>query len=166
MRRPTSRHEPEKRLSMSSQQLSKLEALSQTRTDKASDAVAKQRARLSVIDRQHLELKAINREYQEGVVGQAAISPQLLAHRRAFVAALTVKLDELQHSRQQQDGKLQEKLVEQQQRTAQTAAIGTMVERRELQEAHVAARREQAQLEESVQGLHHLRQMAAEDDRA
>ena len=151
---------------MSSQQLSKLEALSQTRADKARDAVAKQRAKLSVIDRQHLELKTINREYQEGVVGQEAISPQLLAHRRAFVSALTVKLEELQHSRQQQNGKLQEQLVEQHQRTAQTSAIGTMVERQELQEASVAARREQAQLEESAQGLHHMRQVESGDGRA
>ena len=151
---------------MSSQQLSKLEALSQTRADKARDAVAKQRAELSVIDRQHLELKAINREYQDGVVGQEAIAPQMLAHRRAFVAALTVKLDQLQQKRQQQDHKLKEKLVEQQQRTAQTAAIGTMVERHELREAHVAARREQVQLEESVQGLNHLHQLESEDDRA
>ena len=151
---------------MSSQQLSKLEALSQTRADKTRDAVLKQRAKLSLIDRQHLELKAINREYQEGVIGQEAVSPQLLAQRRAFVTALTLKLDELQHSRLQQDGMLQEKLVEQQQRTAQTAAIGTMVERHELQEAHVAARREQAQLDESSQALLRLRQLESEDDRA
>ena len=149
---------------MSSQQLSKLEALSQTRADKASDAVAKQRAELSFLDRQHLELKAINREYQDGVVGQEAIAPQLLAHRRAFVAALTVKLDQLQQQRQQHDRKLTNKLVEQRQRTAQTAAIGTMVERQELHEADVAARREQVQLEESVQGLHQQRQNESEDD--
>ena len=151
---------------MSSQQLSKLESLSQTRADKARDAVAKKRAELSVIDRQHRELKAINREYQDGIVGQEAVAPQVLAHRRAFVAVLTIKLDQLQQQRQHQDHKLKDKLVEQQQRTAQTAAIGTMVERHELRESEVVARREQVQLEESVHGLHHLRQLESEDDRA
>lgn len=149
---------------MSSLRLSKLEALSQTRADKASNAVAKQRAKLSMIDRQHGELQAINREYQDDVVGRANISPQLLAHRRAFVAGLTVKLDELQHSRRQQDDRLKESLVEQHQRTAQTTAIGTMAERHELQEAEVAVRHEQAQLEESVQGLHQRRQAQSEAD--
>lgn len=151
---------------MRSHQLSKLEALSQTRADQTRNAVAKKRAELSIIDRHHHELKTINQEYQDGVVGQESIAPQLLAHRRAFVAALSEKLDQLKHSRHQQDSLLQQKLVEQQQRTAQTAAIGTMVERQEVQEAHVAALHEQAQLEESIQGLHPVRLLESEDDRA
>ncbi|ASJ71777.1 hypothetical protein [Granulosicoccus antarcticus] len=151
---------------MSSQQLSKLEALSQTRADQSSAAVAKKQAELKVIDRQHLELKAINREYQEGVIGQESISPQLLAHRRAFVASLTVKLDELKQKRQQQDHQLKATIVEQQQRTAQTAAIATIVERNELNEADVAARREQVQLEESAQSMKYLRQQDSENKHA
>ena len=151
---------------MSSGQLSKLESLSQTRVDQARNAVEQQRLELSIMDRQHRELKAINTEYQEGVIGEGSIAPQLLAQRRAFVAQLTEKLDMLSLQRQQREQLLQSKLAEQKQHTAQTAAIGSMVEKHRLHEAHIAARQEQNQLEQAVQGLQHVRKANRGDDNA
>lgn len=149
---------------MSSGQLSKLESLSQTRVDQARSAIEQQQRELSLMDRQHLELKAINREYQEGVIGERTIAPQLLAQRRAFVAQLTEKLDMLSLQRQQREELLRRKVVEQRQNTAQTAAIGSLVEKRQLQEAHVAARQEQLQLDQAVQGMQHVQKVNEEDD--
>ncbi|MGQ7848477.1 hypothetical protein ACUNV4_28535 [Granulosicoccus sp. 3-233] len=149
---------------MSSGQLSKLESLSQTRVDQARSAVEQQRLELSIMDRQHQELKAINREYQEGVIGESGIAPQLLAQRRAFVAQLTEKLDMLSLQRQQREQLLQSKLAEQKQHTAQTAAIGSLVEKRLLHEAHIAARQEQSQLEQAVQGIQHVNKLNSEDE--
>lgn len=149
---------------MSSGQLSKLETLSQTRVDQTRSAVEQQQLELSIMDRQHRELKAINREYQEGVIGEESIAPQLLAQRRAFVAQLTEKLDLLSVQRQQREQMLHAKMAEQQEHTAQTAAIGSLVEKRRLHEAHIEAKRDQSQLDQAVQGLQHVEKVNSEDE--
>lgn len=149
---------------MSSTQLSKLESLAKTRADQARNVVDQHRQELDLMDRQQLELKAINREYQEAVIRKTSVTPQLLAQRRAFVAQLTEKLDMLSVQRQQREQLLQRKVDEQQERTAQTAAIGSMVGKKQIEEAHVAERHAQVQQEQAVQGLQHVQRMNAEDD--
>lgn len=152
---------------MSTAHLSRLESLSQTRADQTRGLVDRQREELSVMDQHQLELQRINRDYQDSLVGETPVAPQLLAQRRAFVAQLTQKLDLLSLERQKREQLLQCNLSRHQEQRAQTAAIGALVEKRQQQEQQSAMRLEQSAQDQAVQGGRHVSSMnrEQEDDR-
>lgn len=139
---------------MSSRQLGKLEELAGKRVDQSRDRVEYEKQQLRTIDQHRSELHAINREYQQGPVGQAEVAPQLLAHRRAFVEQLTRKLDELSLQREQKRQMVHTRMHEHQQRTAQHAAIELIHDKRVEQLELAMSRHEQQQLDEAARGQH------------
>lgn len=151
---------------MRSAKLAKLESLSETQAENSRTVMEQQRSELLLLDSQHQELKSINQEYQYGVVGQESISPQLLAHRRAFVEQLSQKLDLLQEQRNQQDTRYQESVAQFREKTAQTAAIGAMSMKVEEREQASAAKLEQRVQDDVVQSLRHIQTHNEDEERA
>lgn len=138
---------------MRSTNLAKLEQLSEEQAELSQRVVERHRLELQQVGRHHQELSTINNEYQNSVVGQEAVSPRLLAHRRAFVAQLSLKLDELKVQKQQKAAELQERMQEHSEHTRQSAAIGTMVEREQERERTQESRLEQLQQDDASQGM-------------
>lgn len=148
---------------MSSAKLAKLESLSEEQAEHSRDLVERQRLELSQLDNHHSDLKRINLEYQNSLIGLDGVSPQQLAHRRSFVSQLTRKLDVLHHERIQKKEKLQISIKEHQQQSAQTAALGSMADRATAKEAVNDARIQQTQENETAQSLR-LRAMSVRED--
>lgn len=138
---------------MRSTNLAKLEQLSEEQADLSQRAVERHQRELQQVGRHHHELSTINSEYQNSVVGQDAVSPRLLAHRRAFVAQLSIKLDELKLQKHQKSLELKVRMQEHSEHAMQTAAIGTMVEREQARERIQELRLEQRQQDEASQGM-------------
>lgn len=149
---------------MSSAKLAKLESLSEEQAEHSRDQVERQRLELSQLDGHHSDLKRINQEYQNGLVGLEGVSPQQLAHRRSFVSQLTRKLDVLHHERIQKKEMLKESIKEHHHQSAQTAALGSMVERETAKEAVSHARIQQVQENETSQSMRQLAMQRKEDD--
>lgn len=151
---------------MRSAKLEKLEALSVKQADQSRVAVEQQRAELQLMDQQHQDLKNINDEYQYGVVGADPIAPVMLAHRRAFVAQLSIRLDLLKEARVRNSELLQEKVDQHQQHAGQSAALATMAERERDVEKLAADRSEQRQQEDSLHALKLIQQAHEDGDNA
>lgn len=149
---------------MSSAKLAKLESLSEEQAEHSRDLVERQRRELSQLDSHHSDLNRINHEYQNGLVGMEGVSPQQLAHRRSFVSQLTRKLDVLHHERIQKKEMLQTSIHEHQQQRAQTAALGSMVEREAAKEVVRNSRSLQAQENETAQSMRQIALSRKEDD--
>lgn len=148
---------------MGSAQLAKLEGLSEKRADKSRDSVDLSRNKLAQLDHARNELQTMTREYQATPEHGVMFTAKLLAHRRAFVTQLTEKLDALNLRRDEQQRILNEQVYELRDRTAQSAAIGS------IQQAHLSseklneARREQLQQDESFRGVGHSTHTDSED---
>ncbi len=139
----------DKGLYMRSANLAKLESLSEEQAEQSRIDAEILRNEVQQLDLQHRNLKCINEEYQTSVVGSGSIAPQMLAHRRAFVTQLSRRLDVLKTECQRQGELLEDKQEIHQQHAAQTAAIGSMVEKERDSEHYLAMRHEQLQQDES-----------------
>lgn len=138
---------------MRSVKLAKLESLAKKQAEQTLELLERQRMELSLMDKHHHELKTLNRDYQEGVVGQTAVAPSLLAHRRAFVAQLSRKLDVLASEREKRNHALQSRVDEHLRQKTQTAAIGAMAQHELATEKEKATRLEQRQVDDSLNAL-------------
>jgi len=135
---------------MRSANLANLESLSEEQKDQSRKEAEVLRDEVNLLNQQHHSLKSINDDYQNSMVGAEAVPPQILAHRRAFVEQLSRKLDVLKTESQRQSRLLVDKEQVCQQHAAQTAAIGSMVEREIEEEKRIVERQEQRQQDESV----------------
>lgn len=139
----------DKGLYMRSANLAKLESLSEEQADQSRIDAEILRNEVQQLDLQHRNLTCINQEYQSSLVGSDSVAPQMLAHRRAFVTQLSRRLDVLKTECQRQGELLEDKKVVHQQHAAQTAAIGSMVEKERENELYLAMRLEQREQDES-----------------
>lgn len=139
---------------MSSEQLDKLEKLAGQRTDRSRAILARETQELALLDRHCRELRTLNHEYQNSLLCEAEVSPQSLAHRRAFVKQLAEKLDALAEQREQKNLSVEQKLLDHQQHTAQQAAIELVNESRSELHRQAVVRRDQQQLDASAQTQH------------
>ena len=151
---------------MSSAKLSKLESLADAQAENSKAVVERQRLELSQIDKHHSDLKRINLDYQNGVVGVEGMSPQYLAHRRGFVSGLSSKLEMLQEQREQKTHVFTESVRESRKHSARTAALGALVEREKLDEKLSISRQEEKQQNDTLQAIHYINLSREEDDHA
>ncbi|MFK8077143.1 MAG: hypothetical protein AB8B84_11195 [Granulosicoccus sp.] len=149
---------------MSSAKLAKLESLSEEQAEYSRDLVERQRAELSQLDSHHSDLKRINQEYQNAIVGVDGVSPQQLALRRSFVSQLTSKLDDLNQEKARKNVMLQESINDFHEQSAQTAAISSLVEREVAKESLSHARLLQMQENETTQSMRQLAIARQEED--
>lgn len=149
---------------MSSAKLAKLESLSEEQAEHSRERVERQRLELFQLDNHHKELKRINLEYQNALLGVEGVSPQHLAQRRSFVSQLTQRLDVLGNERIKMKETLQESLQAHREKTVQTAAIASMVEREVLKEDARVSRQQQLQENETAQSLRQVALSRREDD--
>lgn len=149
---------------MSLKQFEKLEELSRKAADKSYEVVDRERQDLRVLEQQSRELNAINREYQQSIVGKNAISPQLLAHRRIFVAKLTSKLEGLDQQRDQKRLELQQRMVEHRKQNAQHEAIDTVYKRLSSEHVRQSQRYEQQQMDDAYRSLNHQHKINRENN--
>jgi len=135
---------------MRSANLANLESLSEEQKNQSRKEAEVLRDEVDQLNQQHHSLKSINDDYQNSMVGAEAVPPQILAHRRAFVEQLSRKLDVLKTESQRQSRLLVDKEQIYRQHAAQTAAIGSMVEREVEEEQRMVELHEQRQRDESV----------------
>lgn len=145
-------------------QIRNLEELSRKAADKSQLAVDREKQQLHVLEQQSEELEQMNRDYQQGVVGCDGIPPRLLAHRRAFVSKLTVKLEDLTAQRETKRQVLSERMTEHRRKNAQHAAIESVAVRRTAEHELKAMRNEQKQLEDAHRGLRYQQDVEKERD--
>ncbi|NND91566.1 MAG: hypothetical protein HKN42_11955 [Granulosicoccus sp.] len=136
---------------MSAKNLARLEKLSEKRAVQSCHRVNRKRLEVDQLERQHDELSAINQEYQAPSVNGTALSPQILAHRRAFVTRLTEKLELLKTQKLQHHQQLQQDEDVHRQHEAQKAAIISVHGQRQAEEGLLAGRREQRLSDEAYQ---------------
>ena len=148
---PTSTVDEKRRTQiMSVKRLGKLEQLAGKRADQSRARLAQEEQALRQLQSYHTELRSINAEYQQATVGNESVTPQSLAHRRAFVSQLALKLDELSIQKAQKLETVEQRAHEHQQHAAQHAAIDTVHKQRVKQRGQSLARREQQQFDESA----------------
>lgn len=143
---------------MSAKKLGKLEQLAGKRAEQSRVQLAHETQALHQIDSHHSELRAINTEYQQAMVGNDEVAPQLLAHRRAFVSQLTQKLDELLAQKSLKQETVKQRAREHEQRSAQHTAIDLIHKQRTRELEQLRLRREQQQLDESASQLYYQNQ--------
>lgn len=144
--------------SMKSEPLDKLEKLAEQRAERSRGIWMREQQVLDQIDEHCRELRMMNHEYQNSLLGDAQVSPQLLAHRRNFVQQLSKKLDELKEQRVQKHESVEQKADELRMHSAQQAAIQTINDARAITRDSVLAKREQQQLDGNAQIQHIQRQ--------
>lgn len=142
---------------MSSAKLAKLESLAEIQAENSKDTVERQRLELLRIEQHHSDLKRINIDYQNEVVGVEGLSPQYLAHRRGFVAELCSKLDVLAEERNMKTEVLEESIRESQQYHARQLALGALAERETLKEQLAMTRQAEKQQSDTLQALRYIK---------
>lgn len=140
---------------MGSSQLEKLEKLAGQRADASGLASRKQRDSLMLLEQQDNELSRIHQEYQTGIVGRSDVSPQLLAHRRAFVSRLSAKMEDLKQQKQQQKERLRQSAAEHLRHQSQRAALDLMAARQRSQDLRQQIKQEARQQNDFVQSQWH-----------
>jgi flagellar biosynthesis chaperone FliJ len=145
-------------------QIRNLEELSKKAADKSQAAVEQERRNLRVLEQQSEELGKMNRDYQQSVIGSDRITPQLLAHRRAFVTKLTVRLDDLSQQREAKRQTLNQRMTEHRRKNAQHAAIESVCKRQGAEHELNTQRSEQQQTEDAQRGLQHQQRVNKEQD--
>lgn len=140
---------------MSSKPLDKLEKLAGSRVELLRVVLMREIKQLEHITRHMTDLRSINKEYQQSVVGKSEIGPQHLAHRREFVEKLRDKLEALNDDKTQMVKRIDEKSTELKYCSAQHSAIGILNEKRKESLRKSDNQREQKQLDE-ITGAQHL----------
>ena len=135
---------------MSAKRLGKLEQLAGKRADQSRVRLMRETQALHQLDSHQTELRCINAEYQQAIVGKQNVTPQSLAHRRGFVSQLARKIDELSVQKALKLETVEHCTREHQQHTAQHSAIDLVHKQRERQRIELLAHREQQQLDESA----------------
>lgn len=143
-------------MNMSSKPLDKLEKLASSRVELLRVVLMREIRQLEHITRHMTDLRSINKEYQQSIVGKSEIEPQHLAHRRAFVEKLSGKLEALNEDKTQMVKRIDEKSSELQYCSAQQSAIEIMNEQRKESLLKIDTQREQKTLDE-IAGAQHLR---------
>ena len=141
---------------MSTRQLGKLERLAGKLAERSRLHLENEARALQQMDQHHAELRAINKEYQQALVGNENVTPSSLAHRRLFVAELTNKIDQLVQQRDVKERSVKKCVDQYKQRIAEHTAIG-LIHKRSLQELALQQNRtEQQQLDEYAGQRHYL----------
>ena len=135
---------------MSAKRLGKLEQLAGKRAEQSRVRLVQEKQALHQLDSYQTELRGINTEYQQALVGKEDVTPQSLAHRRAFVSQLACKIDELAVQKALKLETVEHCAREHQQHSAQHSAIDLVHTQREKERVQLLAKREQQQLDESA----------------
>lgn len=144
--------------------LASLEALADKFANQSRVLVEREKKAIRQLDEHRDELKKINQEYQQAIVGRVDTTPQLLAHRRAFVDGLTEKLNELGFQRIKREEQFQQRMIEHRKRRAQHAALEVMRAKEQAKRSAAIARTEQISMEESQRVLQHSVNVVQEND--
>lgn len=139
---------------MNSNSLDKLEELASNRVEKSRVILLREISQLEHVERQINELRMINEEYQQGIVGASNVAPQQLAQRREFVEKLTFKLKELSYDKIQRKKRVDEKSTKFKLSNAQHSAIQIINERRSELRMKNENQREQQQHDEIASAQH------------
>ena len=135
---------------MSTKQLGKLEQLAGKRADRSRVRLIHEKRALHQLDSHQTELRCINAEYQQAMVGKENVTPQSLAHRRGFVSQLARKIDELSVQKALKLKTVEACACEYKQHSAQHSAIDLVHKQREKERVQLLASREQQLLDESA----------------
>jgi hypothetical protein len=140
---------------MDLEQLKNLEQLSQMAVDRSQIVLEKDRQQLQLLDQHRDELSQLSRDYQQSIVGTEEVTPRMLAHRRAFVSKLTLKLSDMSEQRQNMVQTHRQRVVEHSEKNAQHSAIESVYERNSDQHDLILRQTEQRVVDDAQRSIRH-----------